>query len=71
MSEIGRSGRLWVGMFVLRLGVQVPFYVAEQAAALASTSVAPISDLRSTAGYRRRIVGVYVKRLLTDLGGDS
>ena len=30
---------LWVGMFVLRLGVQVPFYVAEQAAALAATKL--------------------------------
>ena len=30
---------LWVGMFVLRLGVQVPFYLAEQAAALAATKL--------------------------------
>lgn len=30
---------LWVGMFVLRLGVQVPLYVAEQAAALAATKL--------------------------------
>jgi len=30
---------LWVGMFVLRLGVQVPLYLAEQAAALAATKL--------------------------------
>jgi len=30
---------LWVGMFTVRLGVQVPLYVAEQAAALAATKL--------------------------------
>jgi hypothetical protein len=30
---------LWVGMFVLRLGIQVPLYLAEQAAALAATKL--------------------------------
>lgn len=30
---------LWVGMFALRLGVQVPLYLAEQAAALAATKL--------------------------------
>ena len=30
---------LWVGMFVLRLGLQVPLYLTEQAAALAATKL--------------------------------
>ncbi|WP_169078157.1 DUF3159 domain-containing protein [Microcella alkalica] len=30
---------LWIGMFALRLGVQVPLYLAEQAAALAATKL--------------------------------
>ena len=30
---------LWVGLFSLRLGVQVPLYLAEQAAALAATKL--------------------------------
>lgn len=30
---------LWVGMFALRLGVQVPLYLAEQAVALAATKL--------------------------------
>lgn len=30
---------LWVGLFTLRLGVQVPLYVSEQAAALAATKL--------------------------------
>lgn len=30
---------LWVGLFTLRLGVQVPLYLAEQAAALAATKL--------------------------------
>lgn len=30
---------LWVGMFALRLGVQVPLYLAEQAGALAATKL--------------------------------
>ncbi len=30
---------LWVGLFALRLGVQLPLYLAEQAAALAATKL--------------------------------
>lgn len=41
--------------------------LAEQAQTLASNIVAPIRDVRSTEDYRRQIVGVYVKRGITQI----
>ncbi|MCK4765167.1 MAG: xanthine dehydrogenase family protein subunit M [Candidatus Aminicenantes bacterium] len=38
-----------------------------EAQKLAESSVSPITDIRSTAEYRRRIVGVYVKRAIQEL----
>lgn len=45
----------------------------EEAARLASQTVAPITDVRSTEAYRRHVVGVYVRRGLARLlaGGAS
>lgn len=46
----------------------------ERAAELARSGIAPISDLRSTAEYRRILVGVYLKRAVASLrlrGGAS
>jgi carbon-monoxide dehydrogenase medium subunit len=37
------------------------------AAGLAEESVAPISDIRSTAEYRRHMVGVFTRRALESL----
>lgn len=39
-----------------------------EAGDLAARSVAPISDIRATEAYRRRIVGVYLRRALQELG---
>ncbi len=39
----------------------------ERAAELARSGIAPISDLRSTAEYRRILVGVYLKRAVASL----
>lgn len=45
--------------------------LADLAQRMASESVAPISDVRGTAEYRRQIVGVYVKRGLAQILGWS
>ncbi len=43
--------------------------LAERAQAAAAQEVSPITDLRTTAEYRRAITGVYVKRALLALAG--
>ncbi|MBN1773288.1 MAG: xanthine dehydrogenase family protein subunit M [Deltaproteobacteria bacterium] len=43
--------------------------VAVEAGRLAATAVSPITDLRSTADWRRRIVEVRVRRALVELAG--
>lgn len=43
-------------------GAELTDEILEEAAALAAATVRPITDVRSTESYRRRIVGVYVKR---------
>jgi len=45
--------------------------IADLAQQVASESVAPISDVRSTEEYRRQIVGVYVKRGIAHILGWS
>ena len=45
--------------------------LADQAQRIASESVAPISDVRSSEEYRRQIVGVYVKRGIAQILGWS
>ena len=53
-------------------GADVTDAVLQEAAALAAETVRPITDIRSTESYRRRIVGVYVKRgILQALAGDE
>lgn len=42
----------------------------EEAQKIAVDSVSPITDIRSTADYRRQIVGVYVKRAIEKLLDD-
>ena len=44
--------------------------VIEKAARLASEAAKPIDDVRSTADYRKRMCGVLVRRLLTQLAGE-
>lgn len=41
--------------------------LAAEAGALAAQSVDPIDDIRTTAAYRRHMVGVYVKRAIEEL----
>jgi aerobic carbon-monoxide dehydrogenase medium subunit len=43
--------------------------LADQAADLSAKAVSPISDIRATAGYRRRIVGIYVRRSIDEIMG--
>jgi len=43
----------------------------ERAAGLARAAIRPITDLRSTADYRRALVGVYVKRAIASLRGGA
>jgi carbon-monoxide dehydrogenase medium subunit len=43
----------------------------EEAKKIAMSSISPITDIRSTADYRREIVGVYVKRALEKLMYDE
>jgi len=52
-------------------GARLTDALLQEVAGLASEAVAPIDDIRSTEAYRRRIVGVYVKRLVRALGGDA
>lgn len=53
-------------------GAELTDEVLGAAAALAAETVKPITDVRSTESYRRRIVGVYVKRGITQaLAGDE
>ena len=40
-----------------------------QAQSLAASCVSPISDVRSSADYRRQIIGVYLKRSIEHLVG--
>jgi len=42
--------------------------LVEEAGEVAAAAVLPISDVRTTADYRRTIVKVYVRRALTELG---
>lgn len=55
-------------------GQRVTPELLDQAQQVASRSIAPISDVRASEGYRRTVVGVFVKRALAglfDLGGRS
>jgi carbon-monoxide dehydrogenase medium subunit len=45
--------------------------LAQEARRLASESVSPISDVRGTEEYRRRIIGVYVQRSIAQICGWS
>jgi len=51
----------------LLAGVALDEGALEAAGALASRTVAPITDVRATAEYRRAIVGVFLRRMLADL----
>jgi carbon-monoxide dehydrogenase medium subunit len=42
-----------------------------EAQKIAESSVAPITDIRSTEGYRREIVGAFIKRGLEKAIGGS
>lgn len=42
----------------------------ERARDVAEQSIAPISDVRATADYRRRLIGVSLKRVLNDMVGQ-
>ncbi|MFH1132767.1 MAG: FAD binding domain-containing protein [Pseudomonadota bacterium] len=48
-------------------GKEITSKVLTEAGEIAASSVSPISDIRSTAEYRREIVAVYVKRGLAQL----
>ena len=48
-------------------GKTVTAEVLDEAGRVAAASVAPISDVRTTAEYRRRIVGVFVRRAVAEL----
>ena len=45
--------------------------IIQEAQKIAMNSISPITDIRSTADYRREIVGVYVKRALEKLMYDE
>jgi len=55
------------GVEALLEGARVTPALIADAAKLAAASVQPIDDIRTSARYRRRIVGVYVERALTEL----
>jgi CO/xanthine dehydrogenase FAD-binding subunit len=48
-------------------GATVSLELAERAAALAASAVSPIDDVRSTAEYRRWVLGQVVRRMIVDL----
>ena len=48
-------------------GESVTPQLAAEAGALAAQSVEPVDDIRTTASYRRHMVGVYVKRAIEEL----
>jgi CO/xanthine dehydrogenase FAD-binding subunit len=50
-------------------GKEITSDVIAEARALAEQSVSPITDVRSTAEYRRHIVGVYTQRAIETLAG--
>ena len=41
--------------------------IIREAQKIAMDSISPITDIRSTADYRREIVGVYIKRALENI----
>jgi len=51
------------------VGATLDASLVAEAAAIAKRSVSPISDLRSTADYRRQLVGVFVRRAIGRLLG--
>ncbi|MBI5477888.1 MAG: xanthine dehydrogenase family protein subunit M [Deltaproteobacteria bacterium] len=51
----------------LLAGTRLDEGVLAEAGALAARTVAPITDVRATADYRRAIVGVFLRRMLADL----
>jgi len=51
----------------LLAGAKLEGAVLAEAAALASRTVTPITDVRATADYRRAIVGVFLRRMLEEL----
>jgi CO/xanthine dehydrogenase FAD-binding subunit len=52
-------------------GAEVTKDLVKEAARLAMQTVSPITDIRATEGYRRRIVGVYVGRAIGRILGWS
>jgi len=53
-------------------GKEVTDALLEEAGALASASVLPITDVRSTEAYRRHVTGVFVRRAVkTAMGGED
>ncbi len=54
-------------------GMRIDTSLLEAAQAEASAEVSPITDIRSEADYRRRIVGVYTRRALESIstGGPA
>jgi len=49
----------------------IPKEIIQEAQKIAVNSISPITDIRSTAEYRREIVSVYVKRALEKLLGNE
>ena len=52
-------------------GEKLKFELIEKAAALAEETASPIFDVRASAGYRRKMVGISVRRALIHLSGLS
>jgi carbon-monoxide dehydrogenase medium subunit len=52
-------------------GAAVSGELAAEAQRLAAESISPITDVRATEGYRRHMIGVYMKRALERLDGWS